>query len=122
MTDTNPEKEAAIARERRRLTRLFSAIDPKRKAAVRGLIERCAFMAVSLAEIEADLNTYGFVELFQQGTAPAYERKRPIADQYNTMSANYHKAIKQLTDLLPKDDPAPKDDGFDAFVGGRREL
>ena len=64
----------------------------------------------------------GFVEMFQQGKdQDPYERKRPVADLYNTMNTSYQKIIKQLTDLLPKDEPKPEDDGFDAFVGGRED-
>jgi len=37
------------------------------------------------------------------------------------MNTSYQKIIKQLTDLLPKDEPKPEDDGFDAFVGGRED-
>ena len=44
------------------------------------------------------------------------------------MNANYQKIMKQLTDLLPKDDmPAAKkaavdtDDGFEDFVNGRED-
>ena len=60
--------------------------------------------------------------LLQQFQEP-YDRKRPAADLYNTMNTSYQKAIKQLIDLLPKDEqPMVKDDGFNAFVVGREDV
>lgn len=119
------KREKAVTREVERLTKNFSKIDGKKRSIIRGLIERAAFMRVSLAELEEDLNTNGFTELFSQGDQSPYERKRPTSELYNTMNANYQKIIKQLTDLTPKDEPrADKkdDDGFDSFVEGREDA
>lgn len=122
MTGNGPRKEL-IAKETARLTRLFSKIDPKKKNAVKGLIERAAFMRVHLAEMETDLDQNGFTEWFSQGDQEPYQRRRPMADLYNTTNSNYQKIIKQLTDLLPKDVPKQETkDGFDDFVNGREDV
>lgn len=117
------KREKAVAREVDRLTKNFSKIDGKRRAIIRGLIERAAFMRVSLDDLEKDLNTNGFTELFSQGDQAPYERKRPTAELYNTMNANYQKIIKQLTDLVPRDEPQKEQsDGFDDFVESREDA
>lgn len=112
-------KEASIEKEIKRLTSQFSKIEPKKKKLTIGLIERAAFMRVALAELEDDLNTYGFWEWFSQGDQEPYQRKRPASEIYSQMNKNYQSIIKQLSDLLPKTTTAETDDGFDSFVNGR---
>jgi len=118
------EKEKRIKKEKNRLNKIYKNIETKRKDTVKGLIERCAFMRVSLEDLEENLNKYGFTEKFSQGNQDPYDRKRPVAEMYNSMNANYQKAIKQLTDLLPKEDTkaAGSDDGFEDFVNGREDI
>ena len=116
------EKVKRIKKEQLRLNRIYKNIEDKKKQTVQGLIQRAAFMRITLEDFEVDLDETGFVEMFQQGKEQEpYERKRPVADLYNTMNTSYQKITKQLTDLLPKDEPEPKDDGFDSFVGGRED-
>ena len=117
------KREQAINREVARLTQNFAKIDDKRRSIIRGLIDRAAFMRVALEEMEVDLDEKGFTELFSQGDQAPYERKRPTAELYNTMNANYQKIIKQLTDLAPKEEPkAETGDGFEDFVEGREDA
>lgn len=116
------EKAKRIRKEENRLKKIYKNIKDEKKQTVQGLIQRAAFMRITLEDFEKDLDQNGFVEMFQQGTnQDPYERKRPVADLYNTMNTSYQKIIKQLTDLLPKDEPKPEDDGFDSFVGGRED-
>lgn len=116
-------REKSIRAEKKRLNGLYAKISDKKKKTIAGLIERAAFMRVSLAELEDDLNTYGFTEYFSQGDQEPYQRKRPTADLYNTMNTSYQKIIKQLTDLLPREPFEPeRDDGFGDFVDGRDDA
>ena len=121
---TEKTKEEKIEAEKRRLSRIFKGIKPEKKKTVEGLIERAAFMRVTLEELEADLNENGLTEMFSQGDQKPYERKRPKAELYNSMNTNYQKVIKQLTDLLPKDvpiNPSMQSDGFEEFVKNRND-
>lgn len=115
-------KEASIEKEIKRLTSQFGKIEPKKKKLTVGLIERAAFMRIALAELENDLNTYGFWEWFSQGNQEPYQRKRPASEIYSQINKNYQSIIKQLTDLLPKTDVVEMDDGFDSFVNGREDV
>lgn len=113
MTD---EIEKRIKREETRLKRVFNGIEEKRKTVIPGLIRRAAFMRISLEDMEQDLQENGFTELFSQGDQEPYRRERPVAKIYATMNSNYQKIVKQLTDLLPKEEPKPKDgDEFETF-------
>ena len=116
MVTDSTAKEKRIRKEEIRLLKNYTSIDEKRKSVIVGLIRRAAFMRVSLEDLEADIAEYGFTELFAQGTQEPYLRERPATRVYNTMNGGYQKIIKQLTDLLPKDEPKPKaGDAFENF-------
>lgn len=116
-------KEEAIKKEEKRLKRIYKNIAKDKKSAVEGLIQRAAFMRVSLDEMEQDINENGFTEKFSQGNQAPYLRQRPIADIYNKMNTSYQKIINQLTNLLPKEEPKKEEaDEFADFVCGRDEI
>lgn len=116
-------KAERIKTEKDRLTEIYKDIEQRKKDTVRGLIERCAYMRVTLEDFEEDLDKNGFTEKFSQGNQEPYDRKRPIAEMYQGMNTSYQKAIKQLTDLLPKEAVVTNaDDGFEDFVGGREDV
>lgn len=117
-------KEERIKSELARLNKIYKDIEENRKSTAQGLIERCAYMRISLEDFEKDLDKNGFTEKFRQGNQEPYDRKRPIAEIYNSMNTSYQKAIKQLSDLLPKynEIPTKDDDGFDDFVHNRDDI
>lgn len=117
-------KEERITDEKNRLTKIYADIDERKKATVQGLIQRAAYMRVSLEDMEKDIDLNGFTEPFSQSENQVpYDRKRPIADLYNTMNASYQKAVNQLTNLLPKEETKPEpDDGFNDFINGREDI
>ena len=113
-----------IKKEEQRLQRIYKDVDEDNKAIIDGLIRRAAYMRITLEDWEIDIMENGCTEMFTQSekTDP-YERERPVARLYNTMNTNYQKIIKQLSDLVPKQETGKeKDDGFAAFVSGRDEV
>lgn len=110
-------KDERIIKEVKRLNRIYKNIDKDKKAIIDGIIKRAAYMRIALEDWEMDIIENGITEMFTQSekTEP-YERERPIARLYNTMNGNYQKIIKQLSDLLPKEEVKEIDDGFDAFL------
>lgn len=122
---TKKEKSKAdrIKAEKERLNTIYKDIEPRKKETVAGLIERCAYMRVTLEDFEVDLDENGFTEKFSQGNQEPYDRKRPVAEMYQGMNTSYQKAIKQLSDLLPKEVVVKnEDDGFDDFVSEREDV
>lgn len=110
-------KEERIKKEERKLKRLYKDIPKDTKTLIDGLIQRAAYMRITLEDYEADIDKNGYVELFTQSekTEP-YERERPVVRLYNTMNKNYQSIIKQLSDLLPKGDPNSKKDPLLEFI------
>jgi len=116
-------KADRINAEEKRLRTIYKNIDRDNKAIIEGLIQRAAYMRVTLEDWETDIMENGYIEMFTQSekTDP-YERERPVARLYNTMNANYQKIIKQLSDLVPKVPKAVvEDDGFEDFVNSRTD-
>lgn len=107
-------KEERIRSEKNRLVRIYKEISKENKSIIDGLINRAAFMRVTLEDMEKDLDDKGFVEEFSQSEKlEPYERERPVARLYNTMNKNYQSIIKQLSDLLPAEKPIEKKDPSD---------
>lgn len=121
MSARTPKKSSAIKKEIKRLDGILSNVDENKKSIVEGLIKRASFMRATLEEMEIDLNENGFTEMFSQSeNQDPYERVRPVATQYQTLNKNYQAIMKQLTDLLPKNQVGiAEDDGFDDFLNDR---
>jgi len=113
-------RDEQISKEKRRLNLIYKNVPKENKGIIEGLIQRAAYMRITLEWMEVELDEKGYVELFTQSekTEP-YERERPIARLYNTMNKNYQSIIKQLSDLVPKQEVKIKDDNFDNFINGR---
>lgn len=117
-------KEQRIRKEFNRLKRFYKALvsDEKLKS-IDGLMQRAAYLRVTLEDMEADLDENGFVEPFSQSeNQTPYERERPTARLFNTLTKNYQSAMTQLNKVLPDEAPKDTDDGFDSFVSHRDDL
>jgi len=115
--EKEPPVNSRIRKEITRLNKIFVAKSDNEKELLSGLIRRAAFMKVQLDDMEKDLVTHGFVEMFSQSekTEP-YERERPLARLYNTLNKNYQTLMKQLGDFVERTEAGEKDDGFDEFA------
>ena len=111
-------KEERIKAEERRLLKVYGDLKNEKKLkAAQGLIQRAAYMRITLEDCEKDIIENGLTEKFSQGEQEPYDRKRPVADLYNSLNTSYQKIIKQLTDLLPTEERAEADP-FIAFISG----
>lgn len=116
-------RDERILKEERRLRKIYKNIDTDKKGIIDGLIQRAAYMRITLEDWEKDIMENGCIEMFTQSekTDP-YERERPVARLYNTMNKNYQSIIKQLTDLMPKEvKVVDEDDGFEDFINSRTD-
>lgn len=116
------KKATRIRKELKRLREKYDDIEERRQSTVEGLIQRAAAHRIYLEDLEEDLDEHGWTELFQQGEKQKpYQRKRPEAEIYTSLNNIYQKELKQLTDLLPKDNTMQLSSGddFDDFVISR---
>ena len=124
MNCTEKTKEDLIKSEKRKLSGIYTKIDKKTKKAVDSLIDEAAFMAVSLRELRTIINEKGYTEEYQNGANQKGVKKRSEIEVYNTMIKNDSAIVKQLTDLIPKEEKekgAGSGDGFEEFVNGRED-
>ena len=109
-------KKERISEELKRLKHSFKDLDEVRLSAVAGLLDRAAFMRITLEDYEKDINENGSIEMFSQSeNQTPYERERPVMRFYNTTHKNYQGVIKQLVDLLPNNQ---KDKTLEDIVSG----
>ena len=66
-------------------------------------MDEAAFMAASLYELRKIINEKGYTEEYQNGANQKGIKKCSEVEIHNTMIKNYSAIIKQLTDLLPKE-------------------
>ena len=116
-------KDEIVKKEYKKLSGIYTRLDTKMKKVVDPLLREAAFMAASLYELRQIINEKGYTEAYQNGANQKGIKKSSEVEIYNTMFKNYSAIMKQLTDLLPKDDlKKSDDDGFDDFVQGREDI
>lgn len=103
-----------IQEKKRRLISVFSKISEDKRELATTLIDRVAFMSITLDLLEEDIKENGPVTLFVQGKQEMMI-ENPAQKSYNTMINRYTAAVKQLLDLLPKNEETI-DDGFEDFI------
>ena len=102
----------AEGKEIKRLTEIYRTLPPKQFALAQGLIAEAARLRVRCDALWKDLQDNGEVELFSQGDQEPYERERPASRIYTAANKAYQSIIKQLNDMIPKDDDVTAG-GFD---------
>ena len=112
---TVEEQNELIAKETERLHAIFEDISDEKKEVAESLIERVAFMTITLKILEDDIKNKGPTYLFENGKQRMYV-ENPSQKSYSTMINRYTAAYGKLFDLLPKETQNELDDGFDSFV------
>lgn len=113
-------KGTKIKEEIDRLTSILKHLDEVTIKGVKSLIENAAFMAVSLGELQEIINKKGYTEEYKNGANQFGVKKCSEVEIYNTMIKNHMSAIKQLTDLLPKEAVNEKDELLQFLAGGSK--
>ena len=99
------KKETRIQRERERIAEIFKDLEPNKLRTCQALIDRAAFITISLEDLEQQLNKTGWVETYQNGENQSGMKKAAAADVHISLTKNLNTIIKQLLDLVP---PAQK--------------
>lgn len=96
------KKEELIVEEAESWAEILNELSPKKKEAARRLVERVAFMTVTLAILEDEINTKGPTIKFENGSQKMVV-ENPSQKSYNTMINRYTSACEKLFALLPDD-------------------
>lgn len=102
-------------KEMSRLKKLYKNLPKDTLEISKKLIERAAYMLISLEDMEEQIEADGLVVTMPQG---AYDIKRahPLLQPYNAMVKNYNATVKQLNDLLPSTDAEVAGQALLSFV------
>lgn len=111
-------KDQEIKKELSRLHKIFKNFDSNKKSAIEGLVHEAAFMRVTLNHLKNEINANGAIDEMAQGSYSIL-RESPAIKTYNTMIQRYTTVCKELFSLLPKEQPKPKNDGFEDFVDSK---
>jgi hypothetical protein len=114
------KQDELINQEIARLNDIFKDLPEDKKKVAKRLIERVAFMTVTLEILEDTIKTKGPTYLFKQGSQRMLV-ENPAQKSYNAMINRYTTAYEKLFNLLPKEEPKEEDDGFEAFIMSRDE-
>lgn len=95
------------------LEETFKAMDTDSGRVGLSLLEEARFIKKTLARLKNEIDNGDMVGEMQQGSY-SIMRSNPALKTYNTTSENYRKLMKQIIDIVPKDN-RPKEQGFDEF-------
>jgi hypothetical protein len=113
--DENAEKLKRIKKERTRLAKIFKDLDDNKKDTCAALLDRAAFITISLQDLEKQLNMTGWVETYQNGENQFGMKKAAAADVHISLTKNLNAIMKQLLELVP---PAQKKGKLAEMMGG----
>src|SRR5690625_3878911 len=106
---TTKLQDKKIDKERQKLIKIFSDISEDKRELARRLIDRIAFMTITLEILEDDIKAKGPTYLFEQGAQKMYV-ENPSQKSYNTMINRYNASCNALLNLLPKEVKKDDDD------------
>lgn len=115
---TKRKQDQMIADEKKQMMKQLEVISEDKRELAKRLIDRIAFMTITLGILEEDIKEIGPTYLFEQG-AQKMIVENPSQKSYNAMINRYTTAYDKLMNLLPKEMPKEDDDGFDDFVAMR---
>lgn len=115
-------KQKRITAEIAKLKTMFKELGDEIIETVHSLIENAAFMTITMEDLQKEINEKGCISEYQNGENQWGTKKSPEVEVYTTMVQRHATVMKQLTDLIPRKQPVPKDDGFDKFVNGRDDV
>lgn len=90
-------------KEQNRIKKIYKNLPKERLEIAKKLIERAAYMLVSLEDMEQKISEDGLVVTMLQGSYEI-ERAHPLLQPYNAMVKNYNATIKQLNEMSPNSD------------------
>lgn len=99
-------KTTRIKKEKKRLFNIFAGLEPNKLDTCQALIDRAAFITISLQDLEEQLNETGWVETYQNGENQSGLKKAAAADVHISLTKNLNAIVKQLLELVP---PAQKE-------------
>lgn len=96
-------REKRIKRELKRLSNLFEEIDGNRRKFIQPILENAAFMAITLQDLQEEINAGGVVDQYQNGQNQHGVKIGASLQAYNSLIKSYSGTLKTLSAILPRE-------------------
>jgi dihydroxyacetone kinase len=115
------DKDKRVKAEIDKLKKTFEdlELDERKMKVAESLITNAAFMAVTLEDLQKEINENGVVSEYQNGENQWGTKQSPEAQTYISLINRYNAVMKQLIDLLPEKKQEKAKDKFADFVNNR---
>lgn len=97
------------------LDSMTDLVDQNRRPVAVRLVRELNFMSATLDKLRVEIERLGPVDLFKQGVQE-FVRENPALKAYNTTIQRYSLLFKQLTDLIPREEPTQAADALLQFI------
>ncbi len=94
-------KEQRIRTEFNKLKKLCDGLPPNKLAVALPLIEQAAFMRITLADLQIEINETGCVEEYQNGRNQSGYKTTASLQAYNATVKNYAAICERLDRIIP---------------------
>jgi hypothetical protein len=85
----------------------------------KSLIANAAFMAITLQDLQDEINANGVVSKYQNGENQWGTKQSPEASTYISLVNRHNAVMKQLLDLLPKEEVTNPENIIEKFEASR---
>lgn len=110
-------KKRLVAKEKRRLKKIFDVLHENQKEANEELINNLAFTSVLLQELQEIILAEGVVEKYKNGENQ-YGYKESVASKaYNNNIKNLISMVRTLNSILPENKKIDPENEFDFMAG-----
>ncbi len=107
-TQEQPTKDQLIERENARLLALFTGVDENRLDFVREQVKQLAFFNVSIAELQAKINTWGTLITYDNGGGQTGVKPNPDIKTLTDYQKLSNTIVRTLMPIVP-----------DKFISGK---
>lgn len=114
MSDLSKDKK--IKKEYAKLKKIFQNVPENQRKVIDNLMQNAAFMAVSLAELQNEINANGYTDTYQNGAEQYGTKQSENVKIHLAMQKNYTAVINKLLELLPEEQR--QNSRLDAFRRG----
>lgn len=102
---------SSVKKEYERMKSLFKDVDENKQALIDELLKKAAFLKVQLDDLEKEINEYGAIIRYSDGTL----KQSPAYKTFLASVGTYQAIIKTLNQIMGSD-VIDEDDEFDEFM------
>lgn len=118
---TKPAQKFSSKKELTKLKKIVAALPADKERITEGLVADAAFMAEQLEILREHIQENGWSEEYQNGANQFGKKTSCEADAYIKIQKSYAAVIKQLTDLLPKQEENVAGSDILSFLSGNTD-